>query len=127
MTGRKRPRTKVRSKQRYATEGLVVEFPIGAAVLDISDSGMGIESNKQLRVGASYVFRVQMGTASFGLPGKIEWCRFTGTRGTGGAEQEAVYKAGVSFSGGPAQENWSTALRRLVESGLQPLEAVPAV
>ena len=110
-----------RAAQRYATKDFAVEFPIGAAVVDVSESGMGIESSRQLRVGASYVFRVQMGSKSFGMPGKVEWCRFAGTNGTIGADNTAVYKAGVSFSSGPAKETWSTALQRLIDSGIQPL------
>jgi hypothetical protein len=110
-----------RSQQRYATRDIAVQFPIGAAVIDISESGMGIESGQQLRVGASYVFRVQMGPKSFGLPGKVEWCRFARTKGKSGIDRTPVYKAGVSFSGGPAQETWGEALRRLIEGGVQPI------
>ena len=110
-----------RSTRRYATKDFAVEFPIGAAVVDVSESGMGIESNRQLRVGASYVFRVQAGAKSFGMPGKVEWCRFAGTDGAAGGEHSAIYKAGVSFSIGPARENWASALQRLVESGIEPL------
>ncbi len=115
-----------RSSQRYATKDFAVEFPIGAAVVDVSESGMGIESNQQLRVGASYVFRVQMGTKSFGMPGRVEWCRFAGTNGSHGADPAAVYKAGVSFSTGPAKETWAAALRRLIDSGIQPLAITTA-
>ncbi len=110
-----------RSYQRYAPRDFSVEFPIGATVVDVSDCGMGIESSSQLRVGASYVFRVQMGSKSFGMPGKVEWCRFAGTRGTTGVEPMTGYRAGVSFSAGPAKETWSKALRRLIEAGIQPL------
>ncbi len=115
-----------RAATRYATRDFSVEFPIGASVVDVSQAGMGIESSQQLRVGASYVFRVQLGSRSFGLPGKVEWCRFAGTVGLMGADHAAVYKAGVSFSTGPAKEHWSAALERLVASGIQPLRAVPA-
>lgn len=116
-----------RAQARYATRDIAVEFPIGAAVLDVSESGMGIESNQQLRVGADYVFRVQMGPKSFGLPGKVEWCRFTRTRGIDGRDRAAVYKAGVSFAQGPAQETWSEALSRLISSGAHPIAATTAV
>lgn len=110
-----------RASQRYSTRDFAVEFPVGAVVVDVSESGMGIESSKQLRVGASYVFRVQMGEKSFGMPGKVEWCRFAGTHGTIGADPAAVYKAGVSFSSGPARKSWSVALKNLVDSGIEPL------
>jgi len=116
-----------RVQERYATRDIAVEFPIGAAVLDVSESGMGIESNQQLRVGADYVFRVQMGAKSFGLPGKVEWCRFARTKGSDGAEYSAVYKAGVSFAHGPAQETWSQALTRLISSGIHPVAATTAI
>jgi len=116
-----------RVQARYATRDIAVEFPIGAAVVDVSESGMGIESNQQLRVGADYVFRVQMGAKSFGLPGKVEWCRFARSKGIDGKEYAAVYKAGVSFAHGPAQETWCEALGRLVTSGIQPIAAMPAV
>ncbi len=116
-----------RSSQRYRTTDLAVEFPIGAAVVDVSDSGMGIESSHQLRVGASYVFRVQVGEESFGMPGKVEWCRFAGSNGTKGADPAAVYKAGVSFASGPAKQSWSSALERLVEAGIEPLAVQSAV
>lgn len=116
-----------RSQVRYATRDIAVEFPIGAAVVDVSESGMGIESNQQLRVGADYVFRVQMGSKSFGLPGKVEWCRFARSKGLEGAEYVAVYKAGVSFAHGPAQETWSEALGRLISSGIQPITAPAAI
>jgi hypothetical protein len=116
-----------RTQERYATRDIAVEFPIGAAVVDVSESGMGIESNQQLRVGADYVFRVQMGVKSFGLPGKVEWCRFARTKGLGGVEYAAVYKAGVSFAHGPAQETWSEALGRLISSGAHPIVATTVV
>lgn len=116
----------LRASQRYATRDFAVEFPIGAAVVDVSESGMGIESSCQLRVGASYVFRVQLGSKSYGMPGKVEWCRFAGTNGMVGADPTAVYKAGVSFSTGPAKETWSLALQRLVASGIQPLAVTAA-
>ncbi len=115
-----------RAATRYATKDFAVEFPIGAAVIDVSKSGMGIESNQQLRVGASYVFRVQLGAKSFGLPGRVEWCRFAGTSGTRGADHAAIYKAGVSFSTGPAQDNWRAALERLVARGIEPVAATQA-
>lgn len=116
-----------RVQRRYATRDIAVQFPVGAAVIDISESGMGIESGQQLRVGASYVFRVQMGPKSFGLPGKVEWCRFARTDGSLGVDRAPIYKAGVSFSGGPAQETWGQALRRLIESGIQPIAISSAV
>lgn len=116
-----------RSQARYPTRDIAVEFPIGAAVVDVSEAGMGIESNQQLRVGADYVFRVQMGAKSFGLPGKVEWCRFARTKGLDGTQRCAVYKAGVSFAHGPAQETWSEALARLINSGIQPVVATTAV
>jgi hypothetical protein len=112
-----------RGQQRYAAEDIAVEFPIDAAVVDVSESGMGIESGQQLRVGADYVFRVQMGDQSFGLPGKVEWCRFAGTKAADGAERAVVYKAGVSFAHGPAQEAWCEALAGLISSGIQPVAA----
>jgi hypothetical protein len=115
-----------RASQRYATRDIAVEFPIGASVLDISDAGMGIESNQQLRVGADYVFRVQIGSKSLGLPGKVEWCRFAGTAGTQGAERMAVYKAGISFAAGSARESWGVALQSLVDAGIQPVPLTPA-
>ena len=115
-----------RIQQRYATRDIAVEFPIGAAVVDISESGMGIESNQQLRIGANYVFRVQMGAKSFGLPGKVEWCRFARTKGVDALERLPVYKAGVSFAGGPARDSWCEALRRLVEGGIQPVSVASA-
>ncbi len=113
-----------RTSQRFATRDIAVEFPIGAAVVDVSDSGMGIESCEPLRVGSDYVFRVQLGKRSIGLPGRVEWCRFSGTRDTAGADRSAVYKAGVSFAGGEARESWGLALQSLVDAGVQPLEAL---
>ncbi len=115
-----------RAAQRYATRDIAVEFPIGAAVLDVSDSGMGVEANEQLRVGADYVFRVQIGRKSLGLPGRVEWCRFAGTAGTQGAERMPVYKAGVSFASGSARETWAVALQSLADSGIEPIPLTPA-
>ena len=116
-----------RASQRYATRDIAVEFPIGAAVLDVSASGMGIESSEQLRVGADYVFRVSMGRKSLGLPGRVEWCRFAGTSGTKGAQQSAVYKAGVSFAAGAARETWGIALQKLADEGVERLDVAPAL
>lgn len=110
-----------RQAQRYATRDIAVEFPIGAAVLDVSATGMGIQSSQQLRVGSDYVFRVQMGAKSLGLPGRVEWCRFAGTAGTAGAERSAVYKAGISFAAGTARETWGVALQSLADAGIEPM------
>ena len=116
-----------RASQRFATRDIAVEFPIGASVLDVSDSGMGIDSSEQLRVGADYVFRVSMGSKSLGLPGRVEWCRFAGTSGRNGAERAAVYKAGISFAAGSARETWGVALQKLAADGIEPLGMAPAL
>lgn len=109
-----------RGGPRYVTRKVALESPIRAAVVDVSESGMGLESGDPLRVSASYVFRVRLGRRDLGLPGKVEWCRLTGTRRRKGDPYATVYRAGVSFSPGPAHGVWRAQLQSQVESGLQP-------
>ena len=108
-----------RVEQRYVTPEVGVESPIRAEVVDVSESGMGLLSSDPLRVGASYVFRLRYGQRDLGLPGKVEWCRLTGTERRNGDAHATVYRAGISFSPGPAHSAWRTHLESEVDGGLR--------
>lgn len=71
---------------------------LDGAVLDISLSGMAVETNTRLAPQRTLMLRLGNGSRVLALSGKVVWCFLHGTRATVSGEQLPVYRAGVQFS-----------------------------
>lgn len=127
MSGRtafERRRRSRRAQARYAIREVCVDYPVEGRVVDVSESGMGIESSKQLMVGSIYIFRVSRNGQRLSLPGRVEWCRLTRTR-TSRLQTLPLYRAGVAFTESPSKRAWQEAIHRSLDA-LQSLDGAAA-
>jgi len=69
-----------------------------ARILNMSLTGMAIESSANLRVGRSYTLRLIHGdTIGPELSGTVVWCHLNAARPTESGETSPVYEAGMRF------------------------------
>ncbi len=79
-----------RREPRTAVHDINVESPVVEAVLvDASDSGLGVEVARQLRIGVLYPFRLSRGAEAVEIYAVARWCAASG---------DAVYRAGLSLA-----------------------------
>lgn len=104
-----------RRHKRYRTLSLRVDNPVVGRVVNVGQGGLALESPESLSVGATYVFKVRLGDRHLRLPGRIQWCRLTGTESDGDSETRPVYQAGVALVDDVASKAWQVALRRMTE------------
>lgn len=103
----------IRLQPRYATREIQLEFPVRGQVVDVSETGIGLESPQKLIVGASFTFRVRNRSKTLCLPGRVEWCRLTGTRTGEGGEVIPVFRSGVAIDDCLSRRAWQGALRQI--------------
>lgn len=70
---------------------------LDGTVLDISLSGMAVETNTRLAPHRPLALRLGNGGRSMQLGGKVVWCFLHGTRAMASGEQVPVYRAGIRF------------------------------
>jgi hypothetical protein len=69
-----------------------------AKILNMSLTGMAVESNANLRVGRSYVLRLAHGdTEGPELSGTVVWCHLKEARAADAGDTTPVYEAGMQF------------------------------
>jgi len=78
------------------THGSLV-VSLDGAVLDISLSGMAVETNTRLAPHRTIRLRLGNGGRSLTVSGRVVWCFLHGTRATATGEQLPVYRAGIQF------------------------------
>jgi len=91
---------KERRHRRFPTEDLKGSFAyaVDAQVINISLSGLALQTATQLSVGRKYSFRLGQEPDTVYLQGTVKWCRFCGTqKQQGRADVEPVYRAGIAF------------------------------
>ena len=105
-------REPLRRHTRYATRNLQIESPVYGWAINISRSGLCLESLSELVDGARYVFRLRYGTRFLNLPGRVAWARLDRTEMTrkGGIE---VYQAGIELGLEESGQVWLDAVERL--------------
>lgn len=70
-----RTRAERRRESRRAVAGLAVDSPaIEVELVDASDSGLGVESERPLRIGVVYPFRLRRDGAVSEVYGTVRWC-----------------------------------------------------
>lgn len=70
----------------------------GAKIINMSLTGVAVETDTQMRVGRSYSLTLKHGTDFvLSLAGTVVWCHLRGIRKTDGGETRSVYHAGFRF------------------------------
>lgn len=71
-----------------------------ATIINMSLTGLAVESSANLRVGRSYTLALTHGLQTGpALTGVVVWCHLKATRPSGSGESSAVYEAGIQFVG----------------------------
>jgi hypothetical protein len=92
-TNDRRRRKRVRLPDSHGN--LVVS--LDGAILDISLSGMAVETNSRLAPQRELSLRLGNGGRTLELTGRVVWCFLHGTRALPSGEQVPVYRAGIQF------------------------------
>lgn len=85
-----------RKNLRWSLKDVKVNVPLPAKLVNMSVSGMAVESKRGLPVGGQWVFRVETDARVFDIPGIVRWCRLSKTIQIAG-EFQAVYQIGIAF------------------------------
>ena len=111
-------REPLRRHTRYATRNLQIESPVYGWAINISQSGLCMESLSKLVRDARYVFRFRYGTQFLNLTGRVAWCRVDRTEMTrkGGVK---VYQAGIELALKDSGESWLEAVEQLTGTTLR--------
>lgn len=105
-------REPARRHARHATRNLQIESPVYGWTVNISESGLCLESLVELVAGAEYVFRVSYGSHFLSLPGRVVWSRLDRTEITRKGQVE-VYRSGIELLPEGCGRTWVDAVERL--------------
>lgn len=85
-----------RENLRWTLEDVTVEVPVPSKLINMSITGMAVESNRGLPVGGSWVFRVGNGAFAYDIPGRVRWCKLDRTVKIAD-EVQPIFRTGVAF------------------------------
>ena len=75
-----------------------LHFSSGAKIINMSLTGLAVETDTQMRVGRSYSLALKHANDFvLRLSGTVVWCHLRGIRKTDGGETKSVYHAGFRF------------------------------
>ena len=74
-----------------------LEISLDGSVLDISVSGMAIETQGRLSPRRPIILRLHHPDEVVKIEGQVVWCFLQGTRNDGDGENRPVYRAGIQF------------------------------
>ena len=111
-------REPLRRHTRYATRNLQIDSPVYGWAINISQSGLCMESLAELVPGAEYVFRLHYGSQFLSLPGRVAWSCLDRTEMTrkGGVK---VYQTGIELALQETGEAWLEAVEQLTGATLR--------
>ena len=111
-------REPLRRHTRYATRNLQIESPLYGWAINVSQSGVCLESLSELVTGAEYVFRLRYGSKFLNLPGRVAWSRLDRTEMTrkGGVK---VFQTGIELGLEESGELWLEAVEKLTGATLR--------
>lgn len=72
-------------------------FRVQVSVVNVSLTGMAVETTERLRVGRSYQIRLTDSDRAIDVDGEVKWCRMTKTQKVETGDAAPVYRAGISF------------------------------
>ncbi len=64
-------------------------------VINLSATGMAIETHQSLRIGSQYYFLLDRKGRAMRLEGRVLWCRLKATVTDGSGDVTPVYRAGI--------------------------------
>lgn len=86
-----------RRHRRQTVGDLRLSNPIQGRVLDITVSGLGIETHSPVPVLMHSAFMISDGRRRSTIRGEVRWCRLTGTVPLPNGEVAPVYRAGIEI------------------------------
>ena len=111
-------REPLRRHTRFLSRNLQIESPVYGWAINISESGLCLESLAELVTGAEYVLRLRYGARFLSLPGRVAWCRLDRTEVTRKGTVE-VFQAGIGLALEGSGEAWLDAVERLTGATLR--------
>lgn len=95
------PEQKKRRHQRYEVHDLhgSLLFKVDVTVLNLSLSGMAVETTQQLRLGRVYSVRLGSGRGGVDVDGTVKWCHLMKTKEGPGGQPVNVFHVGITFDG----------------------------
>ena len=97
VLGKKDRQVARRGYPRYLAKTLWTESPVPARIIDLSVSGMCIESLESPQSEKPISFTIVNGEERFSVPARVQWCRLVATDKVREGERMAVYRAGAEF------------------------------
>jgi len=84
---------------RYSVEGAFARLasPMDVKILNLSRTGMALETTQPLLVGEKYVLDMEQRGRSITLEVRVRWCRPTGSYRTPAGRDVGLFRAGGSF------------------------------
>jgi hypothetical protein len=92
-TGEKRHHPRLTLRHTRIRNGLLV-----GRVINMSLSGLALESSTGLRIGSRYTFRMVLREHPFTIKGEVRWCRLTRTVEKRPGEVVPIFRAGLAFN-----------------------------
>lgn len=86
-----------RTKSRRFAASNFVAGAITGKLVDVSESGLGLEAQQALPVLKQGTFTLDIGKARPQFRGEVRWCRLISTTASETGETIPVYRAGVSL------------------------------
>jgi hypothetical protein len=110
-------RVPLRRHSRHATRNLQLESPVFGWAINVSESGLCLESLSELVIGGEYVFRLRYGTRFLNLPGQVVWSSFDRTEMTRKGVVK-VYQTGIELAP-ETEEAWLETVEKLTGATLR--------
>ena len=86
-----------RRHARKSQNQLLLTAPVAGRIVDINETGIGIETREPLAVLAQSKFACSSDSTRLEFFGEIRWCRLTDTIPLPGGEGSPVYRAGIAL------------------------------
>jgi hypothetical protein len=114
--GSKSSSSERRHRDRRPVEGLNVLRPKSGRVIDLSSTGMGLETPERVEVGKTYAFRLKRGWRGHRLEGTVRWCVLRQAGRAVSKVSETHYRAGVAFElPGPSSQRFIAEVLRGIQ------------
>jgi len=86
-----------RSNHRRPLNTILLTNPVPGQVVDMSASGMGLESREAIKVSVENLFTLASGSTRAQILGEVRWCKLAGTKPLPNGEVAPLYRAGIVF------------------------------
>jgi len=84
-------------RHRIPAKHGALELSLDGRVLDISVSGMSLETHTRLNPRSRIALRLNHQLEGLAITGRVVWCFLQGTRANAKGDQQPLYRAGIEF------------------------------